>query len=510
MFFNMRGKKFHGVILFAILISAIFLFSYFRLKPIYFQTVGYTFDQGRDFLKAAEIVLYKNPTFIGPTTGIMGIYHGAWWYYMLAVAFFIFNGLPSGFYYFNFLIQFLTFAAVLIFAWKRFDMLTQIILALLIATSPYLIFNNILLANNVMAMPPFLLLLLITVLLLEKKFEITIAKRKINLPLFFLAGLFLGFTAEFEFAFGLLLIPTYLLALFVFNVLTRSFYKIAHYLYFFIGLGIAFIPRILFEIKNNFGQTKTLTSFITNPKYFTPRPFRDIFNDRVSLFDGYYGGIFIDDVMKILISLVLIFFAWMIVSKRKKVSIPFVFFITLGVLLFLISLLYKDTFWHYYYDGIQYLFLLIIGYILSAQIKPLQTIQNVLRTTIIAVFVVFIAIKLNNDISSKPIFDGMQVQEAVVKYIQREEQDTSNYCVRVYTPPVIPYTYDYLFLYSQVKNDIPTPSREWQNDRCWFILEHDDYAERKQKWLDANISKRGERISSKLIKDVRVELWSSK
>lgn len=510
MLFNMRDKKFHGVIVIAIFLSIIFLFCYFRLKPIYFQTVGYTYDQGRDFLKAAEIVLYKNPTFIGPTTGILGIYHGAWWYYLLSIGFFIFHGLPIGFYYLNFFIQFLVFASVLYFARKRFDTLTQIIVGLLVATSPYLIFTNILLANNVMAMPPFLFLLLTTILLLEKKFTVDILKKKINLPLFFLAGLFLGFTAEFEFAFGLLLIPVYLLSLFVFNILTRSFTKWIHYVYFLIGLGIAFIPRLLFEIKNNFGQIKILLSFVTNPKYNTPKPFQDIFNDRVSLFDGYYGEIFINDVMKIIISIVMVAFAWILVHKRKKVSVPFVFLVTLGVLLFLVSLLYKDTFWHYYYDGIHYLFILLIGYILAAQVKPFQTIQNVVKITVIVIFVLFIGMKLRTDISSKPVFDGIQVQQAIVKYIQDNEPNKTNYCVRVYTPPVIPYTFDYLFLYSKIANGIETPSRDWQNNKCWFILEHDDYKERKQKWIDDNIPKDGTKVSSKLIKDVEVQLWQGK
>src|SRR3990167_10170849 len=105
MLFNMRGKKFHVVIQIAIFLFVIILFSYFRLKPIYFQTVGYTYDQGRDFLKAAEIVLYKNPTFIGPTTGIQGLFHGAWYYYILVIPFILFGGAPIGFYHFNFFLH---------------------------------------------------------------------------------------------------------------------------------------------------------------------------------------------------------------------------------------------------------------------------------------------------------------------------------------------------------------------------------------------------------------------
>src|SRR3989344_1530883 len=123
-------RKIIGIVFF---ILAILLFCYFRLKPIYFQTVGYTYDQGRDFLKAAEIVLDKNPTFIGPTTGIQGVFHGAWYYYLLLIPFFIFSGAPIGFYYFNFLLQLVSFIILIIFVNKYFGYLSALIISFMVA-----------------------------------------------------------------------------------------------------------------------------------------------------------------------------------------------------------------------------------------------------------------------------------------------------------------------------------------------------------------------------------------
>src|SRR3989338_10534349 len=100
------AKKIIGAALF---IFVIFLFCYFRLKPLYFQTVGYTYDQVRDFLKAAEIITEKNITFIGPTPGIPGVFHGDWYFYLLTIPFLLFGGAPIGFYYFNFFVQFFSF-----------------------------------------------------------------------------------------------------------------------------------------------------------------------------------------------------------------------------------------------------------------------------------------------------------------------------------------------------------------------------------------------------------------
>src|SRR3989344_9237476 len=134
------AKKIIGAALF---IFVIFLFCYFRLKPLYFQTVGYTFDQGRDFLKAAEIIRDRNITFIGPTTGIQGLFHGAWYYYLLIIPFLIFQGNPIGFYYFNFLIQFVSFSFFYFFLKKFFGQKIALIIAYLIATSPYFIFTSL-------------------------------------------------------------------------------------------------------------------------------------------------------------------------------------------------------------------------------------------------------------------------------------------------------------------------------------------------------------------------------
>ena len=86
----------------------LFFYLLIRFPNLLSHDVVYTYDQGRDFLKTAEVFLYKNPTFIGPTTGIMGLYHGAWWYYVLGIPFLLTRGNPIAFYYFIFLITFFT------------------------------------------------------------------------------------------------------------------------------------------------------------------------------------------------------------------------------------------------------------------------------------------------------------------------------------------------------------------------------------------------------------------
>ena len=78
------------------------LFIYFRIGSILYKTVGYTYDQGRDFIAGSNIILLKKLPFIGPTTGINGLFHGSWWYYLLVIPYCLFGGAPIGYYWFNF------------------------------------------------------------------------------------------------------------------------------------------------------------------------------------------------------------------------------------------------------------------------------------------------------------------------------------------------------------------------------------------------------------------------
>ena len=86
-------KKLPSALFYILFITFTALFIYFRIGSVIYKTVGYTYDQGRDFLKVSEIILQKNITFIGPTTGIEGLFHGAWYYYILTIPFIIFNAI---------------------------------------------------------------------------------------------------------------------------------------------------------------------------------------------------------------------------------------------------------------------------------------------------------------------------------------------------------------------------------------------------------------------------------
>lgn len=475
------------------IIALIFiLFCYFRLKPIYFQTVGFTYDQGRDFLKAAEIVLYKNPTFIGPTTGIDGIFHGAWWYYLLTLPFVLFKGLPIGFYYFSFFFHLASFVGLFFILKKYFDLLTSFIITLLISVSGYFIFTSIFVGNNIMVLPFLLLFLIVNFLLLEKKTD--------KWFIFIFLGLSLGMVAEFEFAFGLFLVPSYFILIPLFKNLRLQLFKIPNGILFLSSLGIVFIPRMFFELKHNFSQTRTLINFLFKPKLYNPKPYIDVLKDRIMMFYGYYRSLFPNDFLFFAITFFVVLSVLLVIMNKGKIYKNAIkFLLMLLLLLFLFSTLYKDNFWGNYYEGIQYIFIFVIA-IFFAIIPRRETAHNFFLFLKVVIFICLFFIGLNMFLPDigKPVKEkDLVVQIQTVDYIHSIEKDSSAYCVKVYTPPVIPYTYDYLFLSKRIANNIPEPKKEFVNGSCWFILEYDDFKERREKWIRENIAHDAVRLQYK-------------
>ena len=131
-----------------IFLTILFIFFYLRTTPIINQTVPYTYDQGRDFLKAEEIIQDKNLTFIGPTTGMAGVNHGAWWYYFLLIPYIIFNGWPQGFYLFLLSVNFIANFLFYLFLNSSFGFIPAIFFLLTVSVSPYLMRNAFFVSND--------------------------------------------------------------------------------------------------------------------------------------------------------------------------------------------------------------------------------------------------------------------------------------------------------------------------------------------------------------------------
>jgi hypothetical protein len=373
-------------------------------------------------------------------------------------------------------------------------------MGLVVAFSPYFIFTSLFVGNNIMVLPSLLLFLITNFSIFQN------ANKKSSPFLFFCNGLFLGLIAEFELSFGLFIIPTYVIAHFVFPELKKVVQKKSSLVLSLGGLLIAFIPRILFELKNKFEQTKILLSFLVKPKLYNPKPFQDIFHDRVVLFWGYWEGIFPNQWWCLGVSLILVALVLFFIMKKKRISSYILFLSYVIGMLFIFSLSYKDNFWGNYYEGIQYVMLCLVFFMISL----LNPKEKWVRYGFILFCCIFSFTQLPTAIQAytiPPKKDGLAIQEDAMRVILQNETAQKDYCVRIYTPPVIPHTYNYLFLLNELKGSIRAPSTEWFQGTCWFIVEADTYAKRRDDWLNTNVPKDPHTVITYPFKDVEVRYY---
>jgi len=491
----MKLFKFKPTLWWLLIISSI-LFIVTRINPLLSHNVAYTYDQGRDFLKTSELVDQKNLTFIGPTTGIIGLFHGAWWYYLLAIPYLLFQGSPIGFYYFNALIHLLSLMALIIFTYSEFGLLIALFTALIVISAPYFNSASLFVGNNIMAIPSVL------VLAISLYYLIKLGSKPKKRPfLFCINALALGFISEFELSFGLFLIPSYLLIVALFPNLRNQFLKFKNWLWFTFGLGLVFLPRILFELKNGFSQTKILLGFFLEPKLHNPKSFFTVVKERWQLFQDYYQSLFSHQLIFIIVTIALIVIITNLLA-RKQFKLPIKIFSTLLFLLFTLSLIYKDNFWGNYYEGIHYLILITILLIFN---QGKNWITKLFLGLINGLIIVLLLVKILSVENSSKQMSGLAAHEAVVNFIYSRGGEKS--LINIYTPPAIPYTYRYLFYYQHRFHNRALPINKWLNNTGWYILEHDDFANRKQAWINTNIPQNAKLLENKKIADIEVQLW---
>jgi len=474
-----------------------FIFCYLRIMPIINRTVPYTYDQGRDFLKVAQIINERKLTFIGPATGIMGLFHGAWWYYILLIPYIIFNGWPTGFYIFIFLISILFNLLFFSFINKRFNFITGLFFMSIVSISQYFVPLSFFVSNNIIVPSLIIGLIILTFYLFDNK--------NINKYLLLLLGLNLGFIFEFEVAFGLFIIPIYLLLLVIFPSTKSKLFYLKNWVFLLIGLAIPFIPRALFEIKNHFLQTKTIINFFINPKLHNPRPLLITISDRLTLFWNYYLSIFNDKNIYFSIITGVLTIIVLLIFRKKLVKIKALFFLMfVTVLLFLFSILYKDNFWTNYYEGIQYVILtfILVGFYL------LSKYNKILSILVFLIFFIFNILVLFNTLKNTPVeIIGLKEAEVTIDYLSAQV-NKKDYCLKIYTPPAIPFTYNYLINYQIKKTGLKYPSNDFISNQCYYIVENDSYQFRLNKWREENIPKNSRlELRHKISNNVSFEIW---
>ena len=225
-------KKYWGLAL-------LFFLSFILFSFGLFSSTSFQGDLGRDLYEIAKIS-YGNFTLLGPKGSFGGIYTAPYYFYLFAPAFILAGRHLNGVIFFNALL----FSASLVFfsyhVGKKFGEMKAILAATALMLFPFFLFGARSPGNGFTHIPFFLVFLTILYFYDVNKFD------WLKMSLF---GLLLGGIFFSLFAYGSIAVP--LLILVFLQIKDKK-----KFIFFLVGVGAAFSPLLLFELKNNFVMLK--------------------------------------------------------------------------------------------------------------------------------------------------------------------------------------------------------------------------------------------------------------
>ncbi len=224
------------------------------------QNLLFGFEQGRDFTIAKDIGSFKKLTLLGPKTDIEGIYHGVFYYYLLAFLISLAKGNPENVAFLFNLLNLSTIVTVYFICWELFRTKKA---ALFGAFLTGISFNVLIYGRWISNVSPSVPLTAVFFLFIIKFLKTGQSK---FLPFIFLCwGLFLHFeilnflSATFV-IFVLSIVLVFRRKKFVFRVnpllLTFSIFI----------FGLSFLPFLMFETRHNFLLSKSVFRYIIAPQ----------------------------------------------------------------------------------------------------------------------------------------------------------------------------------------------------------------------------------------------------
>ncbi len=425
---------------------------------------AFTFDQGRDLLVIKEMVDQRSVRLIGPPVGeIEGMFHGVWWYWLLLPLYLVFRGNPQLILLAFNIINAGAIIIVFFFGKAVKNDYLGLIFASLIAVSPNFISTSAQLWN-----PNLVPLLVIIYLFILWKF----LQKQITLPWL---SCILGLIIEFHIGYGSMLLIATLLTL----TLYKKWPDIREILISFMTFGIWIIPRLIFEFRHNFLQTKSFLQYIFHQQAIhTSLPLLNRLLDRVAAMWGIflnafaYGNTFVGII--ILCILVAYLYSIFIKPKNQKFSkerfyLKVLMTIILGI--FICTIIYPNILWNYYLIGFP---ALIVPFI-ALSIYWLISKYHKLGTIFAIILVIY-------NFAPWGFFSPFWAGDASVYRNQIKTIDAiykqaqgKIFNVSVYSPSLIDYNYEYLFGWYGLKNYGYMPDRNNELSMIFFIIEPDPW-----------------------------------
>lgn len=432
-----------------------FLAVALRALELYTGNYLFLFDQGLYYQDVRAMIERGTLTLIGTYTPIPGVFQGPYFYYLLAIFFFLFHGNPFG----GMVLMNLTQLSVIIFGAllmsKLFGRVTGLCTAFFLAVSPSLA------SASRMLWPPYMVHLF-AVFYIYSLVQTAWGKNMYVYWSIFGASVIVAF----EIPAGIVLYAPILILVLLYNrnVLKRSFLWRAP----LVGI-LPLLPQIIFNIRHDnimlrgiLGALRGLYTAGSQPMSLAAR-----FSNHFGSFWANFQGIldFTTKRWEVIVAFAVVFVIYLIRGKKLSRR-ETLFLITLGlipVVAYIEFLASPYIVWSWYLLPFHIVYLFIFGFLAGKAWE--------MRTTRVAVlaFVIFLSMQSLARIYrmyTVEVHDTGGVAKIkgkleAIDYIYQDAKD-EKFNLLIFTPPVYTYAYDYLlWWYARPKYGyMPTPTTE--------------------------------------------------
>lgn len=477
-------KEIRTHFLFYILLSLILLLAFivriYRLD----QLLGFYYDQARDALVIWKLWHEGKFFLIGPVTGLAGIFLGPFYYYLIAPFYLIGRGNPV------FPALFLAFLAtgsigiVYYLGWKMQSKATGIIALLICSFSYYLVLAGRWLANPTP-------ILFTSMILLLSMWKISQSTKKVSQSWWLIIALTIGVSLQFESSSAVFYIPmitVFTIWVYFTNKRNRPDKKV----FFFSGLlfFITLLPQLLFNMRhdnllfNNFYRI-----------FFQEKSFRSPFGENLAVKKKLFWAIFTSKIFPSLTNMDSIFYMGSLVglvlllTKKNKALTLIAIYLGVPVLGYIFYQGNNGNLYDYYLTGYYYPMILLFSLGLGAIWKHI--VGKVLVIWFLIIFLNMNGLLIYNNIRAgvdgpTHITLGNELQS--VDWVFDNAKNLKEFNIDIYVPPVIPYTYDYLFTWQGTDKcgiNLCGLVRDKEVSTLYTLYEQDPpHPERLEDWLN--------------------------
>jgi 4-amino-4-deoxy-L-arabinose transferase-like glycosyltransferase len=428
-------------ILFALVLSVGLFFRTYRLD----QLIGFYYDQGRDALVIWRLWHTGKLFLVGPVTGLAGIFLGPFYYYMIAPFYLMGGGDPV--YPAVFLAALATAGVFMLYLMgsKMHSRASGIVAAVIGALSYYLILAGRWLANPTAILLTSMLLLwcMWEIVSMEAESEKDVKKKG---WLWVSIATLVGISLHFEAASAVFFIPVVV----VFAVWQRNKLPNRRFSgYSLLILFLTFLPQILFNFRHDNILFDNFRKVFFEKQSFKVS-FWDVLGERLDYFWDVFSSKILPgrERLSAVFTLLSVVGLTKVRGKTKKSVVLLLIFIGIPMLGFIAFQGNEGNIYDYYMTGYYYPLVLLFSLGLGEILR-----SNWGKAALAVFFLVFLKVNLILDINyvragvdgPTHITLGNEVQ--AVDWVIEDAGSRGDFNVDVYVPPVIPHSYDYLFLW---------------------------------------------------------------